>query len=780
MSFVPRYQIPAGTKVTRYDQVLILKNMVSDGYEFIDEETGVQSFISYLKFATLLKSPTFQVGSTPGELASVVTRRTKGLNFAECLSPDQQAMGRFHFAICRAIKILEPEINLKPGKPLTAAALDNPKVRERLCRLSSDIFGEKIVSQPPAGGKRKWWILYRGRTLKKYLSIYESVDTNDDPIAALATLDNLKGNETRRITVRHLQLMSQAWEEVGLDLKAASPSNVLDRLRDIIGLENQKRKLNDLAPLIVPSQTTVTRHRNQMLSPVEYSVATKGYNHTRSKHGRGSSDVRALCLGELVEIDEYKMSLVASAKDEGYWQSLSTDYRETLEAIDELIARRYYLLVMIDVASRFPLAWVLSDAPKAEATMELLRMATRDKTYEKNLYGCVNDPAPAMGLGMIKNDNGTGLRNATVKAGALGVGASITDVRTSAPTDKCYVERLFGSFESQVLKTFDGYTGRRPGDLPEYDSIENATLLRNELYRIITRYFIDEYPLQRHYGLGVFNKRPIELFREINETRGIFKVADPDQRRIHLGHKVKVTPTDEGVCVFGCIWFSSLQFQKAMDRWKRTKVSVYVDPNDLNHATILVPGEAQPFRVDLQTSFFADMSLLEVMTLLERYRYEHPRQTEIYEDQLAALRRDRYDELKRLELERNADPSSFSLEAIKRKADFVLRGARVNFTSSLPFTTSPDDLMSVTGDVKAVKLDDFIEGECSHQELIDETLQHAQMISPQDHQGHSGRGVSLADDNFKEEDFEDDEDIEDDEGEDEKPLARPTNGGQLK
>lgn len=217
-----------------------------------------------------------------------------------------------------------------------------------------------------------------------------------------------------------------------------------------------------------------------------------------------------------------------------------------------------------------------------------------------------------------------------------------------------------------------------------------------------------------------------------------------------------------------------------MDRWKRTKVSVYVDPNDLNHATILVPGEAQPFRVDLQTSFFADMSLLEVMTLLERYRYEHPRQTEIYEDQLAALRRDRYDELKRLELERNADPSSFSLEAIKRKADFVLRGARVNFTSSLPFTTSPDDLMSVTGDVKAVKLDDFIEGECSHQELIDETLQHAQMISPQDHQGHSGRGVSLADDNFKEEDVEDDEDIEDDEGEDEKPLARPTNGGQLK
>lgn len=769
MSIVPRYHLPAGTKVTHHEQALVVKDMVSDGYELFDNETGELSFISYSKFVTLLQSPTFKIGSTPGELASLVSRRTKGMDFAESLSPNQQAMGRFHFAICRAIKLLEPEIKLRPDRPLTATALENPKVRERICAVASSILGEKIVATPPVGGKRTLLILYRGRTLKKYLSIYESLETDDDPIAALATLDNLKGNETRRITNRHLQLMTQAWEEVGLDLKAASSSNVLDRLRAVIYFENQKRKLNDLNPLIVPSQTTVTRHRDRMLSPVEYSIATKGYNYTRSKHGRGSSDVRALLIGEEVHIDEYKMSLVATAKEEGYWETLSTEYRETLEAIDELIARRYYLLVMIDVASRFPLAWVISDAPKAEATMELLRMATRDKTYEKNLYGCVNDPAPAMGLGMIKNDNGTGLRNATVKEGALGVGASITDVRTSAPTDKSYVERLFGSFESKVLKTFDGYTGRRPGDLPEYDSIKNATLLRNELYRIVTRYFIDEYPLQRHYGLGVFNKRPIELFKEINETRGIFKAIDPDQRRIHLGHKVKVTPTDEGVRVFGFIWFSSFQFQKAMDRWKRTKVSVYIDPHDLNHATILIPGEAKPYRVDLQTTFFADMTLLEVLTLIERYRYEHPSQTEIYEDQLASLRRDRFNELKQLVRERNADSSSFNLENIKKKAELVLRGARVNVTSSLSFTTSPDDLMSVTGDVKAVKLDDFIEGECSHQEPIDETLQHAQMISPKDPEGHSGRGDSLADDNFKEEDVED-----------EKPLARPTNGGQLK
>jgi putative transposase len=88
-------------------------------------------------------------------------------------------------------------------------------------------------------------------------------------------------------------------------------------------------------------------------------------------------------------------------------------------------------------------------------------LATRDKTRERRIYGCEGDPTPAMGLGMVRNDNGTGLRNVEVKSALMGIAAANTDVRTHASADKPYVERMFGTTESVLLKLLHGYTDRK-------------------------------------------------------------------------------------------------------------------------------------------------------------------------------------------------------------------------------------------------------------------------------------------------------------------------------
>lgn len=188
-------------------------------------------------------------------------------------------------------------------------------------------------------------------------------------------------------------------------------------------------------------------------------VATKAERYTRNSRGRGSTDVRALLVGEYVEIDECKASLVVSAKVRGMWERLSPDERATLEEMDKLVRERLHILVMIDVATRMPLAWVISDQPRAEATLALFRMATRDKTREKRIYGCEGEPMPAIGIGHVKNDNGPGLRNAEVIGALMGMGAMNTVVRTYAATDKPYIERMFGTIESILLKLLHGYTG---------------------------------------------------------------------------------------------------------------------------------------------------------------------------------------------------------------------------------------------------------------------------------------------------------------------------------
>ncbi len=149
---------------------------------------------------------------------------------------------------------------------------------------------------------------------------------------------------------------------------------------------------------------------------------------------------------------------------------------------------------MIDVASRMPLAWVIAESPGAEATLALLRMATRDKTREKLLYGCTGEPAAAVGLMHVKNDNGTGLRNSTVIEALMGTGSINTITRTYASADRPHIERLFGRLEMDVFKLLPGYTGRGPGELPGNDAMANGVLTVEQLHGIVSRYLIDNYP----------------------------------------------------------------------------------------------------------------------------------------------------------------------------------------------------------------------------------------------------------------------------------------------
>ena len=129
----------------------------------------------------------------------------------------------------------------------------------------------------------------------------------------------------------------------------------------LIHEENSIRKRNQLGSLKPPSHATLSTHIQELVSPTEMLAATKGERHARNRRGRGSTDIRALFVGEYVEIDECKASLVASAKARGQWESLSDPDRTALEDIDKEIRTRLSILVMIDVATRMPLAWVISD-----------------------------------------------------------------------------------------------------------------------------------------------------------------------------------------------------------------------------------------------------------------------------------------------------------------------------------------------------------------------------------------------------------------------------------
>jgi hypothetical protein len=191
-------------------------------------------------------------------------------------------------------------------------------------------------------------------------------------------------------------------------------------------------------------------------------------------------------------------------------------------------------------------------------------------------------------------------------------------------------------------------------------------------------------------------RRPWDVYEEINTNRGHVKLPDPNIRRIQLGWEDSATPSDEGVRVFGGIWFDSERLQRVREEPHLSgKVRVFVDPDNLNIATVLVPGHPEPIEVHLQITAFADMTLGEVLQLMAEYRREDPATTEIYHDSLMGVKTRRFADISSISVEHDLPRSYTTIEECKAMAKAVFAGARVIRTETLPGITAPNAITSL-------------------------------------------------------------------------------------
>lgn len=660
MSYVPLYRVLTGSRLLLDGCDWLVTGIEENGYAVEGVEDGECLTFSFKRVDQAIKDRTCEVTAPKDiEKRDALLRFTGGLELFEQLTEEQQRDIRYRLALVLAIDALEGE-----GQKVTQRSINTGgHLRKALLQKADQIYGADAFYAASRGGRVTLkFNVPEGRTLKKYHSTYH--DFGENPIV-LMEREHMKGNRSQRLTP-----LQEAFIEHVLHLWRKPVQPKLAPLLKLAEARFHVPPKDRAAGFKLPSITTI-RVRIKAISKFVVEGGRNGWQYAQNRIGAGTSDTRALYYGEDVQVDQVYLSLFTDTG--GHVRAKRIDPKKVPSELEAGEISRLWLHVMIDVATRLPLAWIIAKSADADHTQALMRMATRDKTREKVRYGCIKDPAPPVGIMKFEADNGAATRNGPVYGAQLGLGMTVIPGRSYFSIDKPHIERVFGTSQWAVLNFLPGYTGSRPGELKDYDPKASVAFTHNEFYGQMTRYFVDEYSHEQKFGVGMFGATPWEKMLDITTTYR--KVDPPSQRErcLHLGVKVNATTTPNGVKAFG-IPFNSTELMNFSGGASR-KVTVHLDPDDLKHAYVSAEGQPNIIKVNLSMTTFSDLTLEEAIEVMEDACRRDPDAEEFHDAHLNEVRARRARESGFIPDTR--DPSNYqNMNEITRRAD---RLAQVSF-----------------------------------------------------------------------------------------------------
>lgn len=375
-----KYRLERGMDLDIQGQRLSVIGQTDVGYETYSKESGEVSIVPFVTFNTELKAGRLSLFGSEGGTLQALSASVGGHRSIATMNASQRKKAQFAFALCKGIDIVRSVLLDTHGSKaarMTIKQLNDPDIRREICKESEPYFDEPISGAGLRGGRPQFvWLIPEGQTLKKGLKIFDALRDDDQRLLALAPKENLKGNRTQRLCSNVYRLLHEVVINDTLDLRDKGISNAHRILSDKINIENIERRRNELPSLICPSQKTLKNYVDRVFTPLDQAIATQGYREARNSHSAGRADIRALTVGEICEMDECKLSIITMLKENGIWFQQSKEWKKAVREADAIIKKRLTLLVMIDYATRMPLAWVLSDQPREVASLQLLGWGT--------------------------------------------------------------------------------------------------------------------------------------------------------------------------------------------------------------------------------------------------------------------------------------------------------------------------------------------------------------------------------------------------------------------
>ncbi len=687
----PVYKVPLGSELILDQHRWRVIGKDRDGYAVEGIDDGECLTLTFERVDAALAANDAQL-ITPkmAENKRRLLEFTGGFERVEQLPEAEQRDIRARLALIRAMEELETE-----GTKLTHRYLSRGSVRQRLRQLAIDLAEDKhLFHDVHIGSASQPHVLPQGRKLQEMWKTFLSFDRN--PVV-LMRRHHKKGWEKGR---GRLCLVGERFIDYVLNLFLRETQAKLSLIYEGACSEFKVPEDARLFGFKFPSLTTV-KNRAAAISKVITEIGRNGPRYSQNKYGAGSTNIRAVKYGETCATDQAYLSIFTDAKGAIRVQEIDPKLEGT--PIDEAKGeiRRLWLYFMIDVATRMPLAWLLSETADGDHQKKLLRMAMRDKTREKVRYGCEHDPAPPVKLALVKSDNGTAARNADIYGSQLGMGTVVLTGRAYNSVDNSYAERPFGTLQWKVLNFLSGYVGSRPGELNGYDGQKNATITPEKLMEFITRFWIDEYPHSSHQGTGMNTATPQQKLDQIIEAYNGIEPPDSEMLRLHLGEKAVATTTSEGVKIFN-IPYNSTELQEFAGGAPK-KVTVFLNPDDLRFVSILNQENADVITADLRMTTFADLTLEEAITDMRSAIEDNPEKRALHEEHLRKARARRIRESGFFP-DSNLPSSYTRIDELRKQADQMAHVEYIPMSRTGP-TTAPGNIMhrDTDGSAKTVR-----------------------------------------------------------------------------
>lgn len=488
------------------------------------------------------------------------------------------------------------------GLPRTVKDL-GPKMRDlalaALNLTAAAMSGEKIqVFKPPSVGHfNKMYAKYRDGNRK---------------ISALVSRDS-GPHRTHRVDADSLAL----WQKHA-DLYAHKDRPTKkDKLDDLLGEldeENKARKADGRHTLTPPSKKVFYRLidslgayyiHSERFTPEEadriYRPTTGGFS--------------LLLPGDRVDIDEKRVDLMVLLQYAHVWDTLTDEEKNIVERI------KLWVVVAIDLATRYILAMRFCIAPNTETTIDVIRMAMSDKRETSRYVGAISEWIGRARPKNIYTDNGSGLANEAVADILAHCEIGNLHPEAGQPEARGHIESSFRTHR-RVVRHFGGRTFKDIIEKSKYNPVNSASLPVDEFEKVYVRAFLDIYHNSPHDGLG--GETPHNAWVRQTRLHKMRPFIEPDVMRHIFGMTVERVLTRDGLQFMGIPYHSDV-----LSKWFMTEgpVEVLINVGTEDLGSISFQKGEDWFIAENQIGLAPGISLPEWMTIWDRLTVEFGKST---------------------------------------------------------------------------------------------------------------------------------------------------------